>query len=158
MLVTFYQFKSNFLAARKAGLELNLQKTSFTLEVLPFRRIKKTNVQSLYWSFEFIDISPLTASTRSKIQKKNYFGFTNAFSKVHFRSTEGQTFYWPMMTVDDSIKRRCANSAWQAKWVVFKISGFVCKRFLLFFPTPSSLFYLRHFSRGLDSSWLILFP
>ena len=38
---------------------------------------------------------------------------------------------------------------WQDKWAVFKIEGFVCKHFLPFFPTPSPLFYLRHFSRGL---------
>ena len=43
---------------------------------------------------------------------------------------------------------------WQAKWAVFKIEGFVCKHFLPFFPTPSPLFYLRHFSRGL---WLSSF-
>ena len=33
--------------------------------------------------------------------------------------------------------------------VVFKIPGFACKRFLPFFPTPSTLLYLRHFSRSL---------
>ena len=87
--------------------------------VLPFRRIKKTNVQSPHWSFGFIEISPLTPSTRSKIQKKNYFGFTNASSKVHFRSTEGQTFYWSIMTVDDSIKCRFANSG-----VTDQVGGF----------------------------------
>ena len=38
---------------------------------------------------------------------------------------EGQTFYWSIMTVDDSIKS-----------VVFKMPGFVCKRFLPFFPAP----------------------
>ena len=64
--------------------------------------LKKTNVQSLHWSFGLIGISPLTPSTRFKIQKKNNnLGFTNASSKVHFRSTEGQTFYWSIMTVDD---------------------------------------------------------
>ena len=67
-------------------------------------------LQSLHWSFGFIEISPLPPSMRSKIQKKNHFGFTNASSKVHFRSTEGQTFYWSIMTADDSIKCRCANS------------------------------------------------
>ena len=62
--------------------------------------------QSLHWSFGFIEISPLTPSTRSKIQKINYFGFTHASSKVHFRSTKGQTFYWSIMTADDSINYR----------------------------------------------------
>ena len=91
--------------------------------------------------------------------KKNYFGFTNGPSKVYFRSTEGQTFYWSIMTIDDSIKCRCANSGMtgQCKWVVFKIPGFVCKRFPPFFLTPSPLFYLRHFSRGLWLSFLVLF-
>ena len=40
------------------------------------------------------------------------------------------------------------TQAWQAKWAVFKIPGFVCKRFLSFFPTPSQLFCWRHFSCG----------
>ena len=43
--------------------------------------------------------------------------------------------------------RRCVR--WRTQ--VFKIEGFVCKRFLPFFPTPSPRFYLRHFLRGL---WL----
>ena len=47
------------------------------------------------------------------------------------------------------------TQAWQAKWAVFKIPGFVCKRFLPFSPTPSPLFYLRHFSRGLWLSFLV---
>ena len=83
-----------------------------------------------------------------KIQTKNYFGFKHAPSKVHFRSTGGQTFYWSIMTADDSINVGARTQAWQAKWVVFKIPGFVYKRFLPFFPTPSPLFYLRHFSHG----------
>ena len=33
------------------------------------------------------------------------------------------------------------SQAWKAKWVVFKIQGFVCKRFLPSFPSPSSLFF-----------------
>ena len=41
------------------------------------------------------------------------------------------------------------TQAWQAEWVVFKVPGFVCKCFHPLFPTPSPLFYKRHFSRGL---------
>ena len=81
------------------GLELKLP--NFTLMVVPFRRMKKTNMQSPHWSFGFIEISPLTPSTRSKIQKINYFGFTHASSNVHFHSTEDQTFYWSILTADD---------------------------------------------------------
>ena len=59
--------------------------------------------------------------------KQKYFGFTHASSKVHFRSTEGQTFYWSIMTADDSIKCRCANLGITGQVAVFKIPGFVCK-------------------------------
>ena len=137
------------------GLKLKLQ--NFILAVLPFRRIKKTNVQSLYWSSGFIDISTLTPSTRSKIQKKNYFGFTNASSKFISAPRKAKHFIgqlWQLMTVSNVGGR---TQAWQAKWVVFKIPGFVCKRFLPFFLTPSPLFYLRHFSRGLWLSFLVFF-
>ena len=54
---------------------------------------------------------------------------------------------WQLMTASNVGAR---TQAWQAKWAVFKIPGFVCKRFLPFFPTPSPHFYLRHFSRGLS--------
>ena len=59
----------------------------------------------LHWSFGFIGISPLTPSTRSKIPKKLFWFHTRA-SKVHYRSSEGQTFYWSIITADDSIKFR----------------------------------------------------
>ena len=60
---------------------------------------------------------------------------------------------WQLMTASNVGSR---TQAWQTKWVVFKIPGFVCKRFLPFFPTPSPLFYLRHFSRGLRLLFLVL--
>ena len=50
---------------------------------------------------------------------------------------------WQLMTASNVGAR---TQAWQAKWMVFKIPGIVCKRFLPFFPTPSPLFYLRYFS------------
>ena len=63
----------------------------------------------------------------SQNTKQKYFGFTHASSKVHFRSTEDQTFYWSIMTADDSIKCRCANLCITGQVAVFKIPGFVCK-------------------------------
>ena len=56
-------------------------------------------------------------------------------------------FLWPLLKPKALLATR---------WAVFKIPGFVCKRFLPFFPTPSPLFYLRHFSRGLWLSLLVL--
>ena len=43
---------------------------------------------------------------------------------------------WQLMTASNVGAR---TQAWQAKWAVFKIPGFVCKRFLPFFPTLSPL-------------------
>ena len=60
---------------------------------------------------------------------------------------------WQLMTTSNV---GAWTQAWQAKWAVFKIPGFVYKRFLPFFPTPSPLFYLYHFSRGLWLSFLVL--
>ena len=82
-------------------------------------------------------------------RRPRVIGFTYASSEVHFRSTESQTFYRSIMTADNSIKCRCANSGMTGQVGGFKIPGFACKRFLPFFPTPSTLFYLRHFSRSL---------
>ena len=70
-------------------------------------------------------------------------GFTYTSSEVHFRSTESQTFYRSIMTADDSINCRCANSGMTGQVGGFKIAGFLCKRFLPFFPTPSPLFFGR---------------
>ena len=80
----------------------------------------------------------------SKIQKELFWFHTRA-SKVHFRSTEGQTFYWPIMTADDSIKCRCVNSGMTGQVGGFQNPGVCLQAFLSFFPTSSPLFYLRHF-------------
>ena len=92
---------------------------------------------------------------RSDSRRPRVIGFTYASSEVHYRSTESQTFFigqlWQLMTASNVVAR---TQAWQAKWVVFKIPGFVCKR--PFFPTPSLLFYVRHFSRSLWLSFLVL--
>ena len=54
---------------------------------------------------------------------------------------EDQTFLlvnlWPLMTAS---KVGACTQAWKAKWAVFKIPGFACKRFLLSSPTPRHSF------------------
>ena len=48
-------------------------------------------------------------------------------------------FYWSILTADDSIKCRCANSSMtgQVTWVVFKILGFFCLQEIpSFLPHP----------------------
>ena len=81
--------------------------------------------------------------------KSIYFKFTYVSSEVHFRSTESQTFYWSIMTADDSIKCRCAKSGMTGQVGGFQNPGVCLQAFLSFFPTPSPLFYLGHFSPGL---------
>ena len=88
--------------------------------------------------------------------KKDYFGFTHAPLKFISATRKDKHFIgqlWQLMTASNV-------GAWtharQAKWAVFKIEGFVCKRFLPFLPTPSMLFYLRYFSRGLWHLFLVL--
>ena len=85
-----------------------------------------------------------------KYKKKIYFGFTNASSKVHFRSTEGQTFYWSIMTVDDSIKCRFANSGVTDQVGGFQNPGVCLQAFPSFLPHPlPALLLAPLFSRSL---------
>ena len=70
--------------------------------------------------------------------------------KFIFRSTEGQTFYWSIMTVDDGIKCRCANSG-----MTTQVSGFAKSRGLsasvsfLSSPPPPRSFTYAIFERSL---------
>ena len=77
-------------------------------------------------------------------------------TEVHFRSTESQTLYWSIMTADDSIKCWCANSGMTGQVGGFQNPGVCLQAFPSFLPHPSPLFYLRHFSRGLWLSFLVL--
>ena len=82
-------------------------------------------------------------------RRPRVIGFTYASSEVHFRSNESQTFYRSIMTADDSIKYRCANSGMPGQVGGFQNPGICLQAFPSFLPHPSWLFYLRHFSRGL---------
>ena len=100
------------------------------------------------WSFGFIESSPLTRSM------KNYFSFAHASS---FPLHEGQLFCWSIMTAVDSIKRRCAHSGMTGQVGGFQNPGVCLQAFPSFLPhAPSPVFYLRHFSRGLWLSFLVL--
>ena len=83
--------------------------------------------------------------------KKIYFGFTYASSEVHFRSTESQTFYWSIMTADDSIKRRCGNSGMTGQVGGFQNSGVCLQAFPSFLPHPlPALLLTPFFARSLS--------
>ena len=109
---------------------------NFTLAVLPFRRIKRTNVQSLHWSFGFIEIFTINAVHAFQNTQKTYFGFTHASCKDHFGSSEGLAFYWSVMTADsDTIKYRCANSCMTGQ-VWFSKSRSLSASVSFLFPHP----------------------
>ena len=60
--------------------------------------------------------------------------FLHASSKVHFRSTESETFYWSIMTAVDSIKCRCANSGMTGQVGDFQNPGVFLQAFPSFLP------------------------
>ena len=82
-----------------------------------------------------------------------------ASSEVHFRSTESQTFYWSIMTADDSIKCRCANSGMTGQVGGFQNPGVCLQAFPSFLPHPlPTLLLTPLFSRCLTlvpPSWLL---
>ena len=61
---------------------------------------------------------------------------TRASSEVHFCSTESQTFYWSIMTADDSIKCRCANSGMTGQVGGFQNPRVCMQAFPSFLPHP----------------------
>ena len=75
-------------------------------------------------------------STRSKIQKTKLLWFHTRTSKVHFRSSEGQTFYWSIMTDDASIKCRCVNSCMTGQVNSFQNRGVCLQAFPSFLHQP----------------------
>ena len=68
--------------------------------------------------------------------KKYIFWFHRRASKVHFRYSEGQTFYWSIRTVDDSIKCRCMNSGMTGQVGDFQNRGVCLQPFPSFLPHP----------------------
>ena len=70
---------------------------------------------------------------------KKIIWFHRRAFKVHFRSTEGQTFYWSIMTADVSIKCRCVNSGMTDQVGDFQNRGACLQAFLLPQPLPALL-------------------
>ena len=95
------------------------------------RWIKKTNVQSLYWSFGFIDIQHKCRPRVTKY-KKNTFWF-----HIFMGPLKSFLLHWKsIMTANDSIKCWCANSGMTAQ-----VGGFQNPRVCLqalpsFLPHP----------------------
>ena len=106
----------------------------------------------LHWSFGFIEDFTINAVQAFQNTKKKIFGFHTRASKVHYRSSEGQTFYWSIITADDSIKfrhekpsGRFSKSRGLSASVSFLSSPppprcFTCAIFPAVFHSPSSFF------------------
>ena len=87
-------------------------------------------------------------------------GFTYAFSEVHFRSTESQTFYQSIMTADDSIKIMSVRELRHDRpsWWFSKSQGLSASvSFLSSPPTPRS-FTSAIFRAVFDSRSLFFAP
>ena len=83
-------------------------------------------------------------------RRPRVIGFTYASPEVHFRSTESQTFYWSIMTADDSIKCRCANSGRTVQVGGFQNPGVCLQAFPSFLPHPlPALLLVPFFARSL---------
>ena len=81
---------------------------------------------------------------------KKLFWFHTRASKVHFLSTEGQTFYWSIMTAVDSIKCRCVNSGMTGQVGGFQNRGVCLQAFPSFLPHPlPALLLAPFFARSL---------
>ena len=119
--------------------------------VLPFRRIKKTNVQSLHWSFGFIEISPLMPSTRSKIPKKIILISQTSPLKFISAPRKAEHFIgqlWQLMTASNVGAR---TQAWQANasgWFS-KSRGLSASVSFLSSPPPPALLLMPFFARSL---------
>ena len=74
-----------------------------------------------------------------------------SYTRPLFRSTKANYFIgqlWQLLTASNV---GALTQAWQAKRAVFKIPGFVCKRFLPFFPAPPRSFTCAIFRAVFDS-------
>ena len=78
------------------------------------------------------------ASLRSDTEKNNLVSPMHPLKFIIFHSTEGQTFYWSIMTAIDSIKCWCTNSG-----MTGQVGGFqnpeVCLQAFPSFLSPHSL-------------------
>ena len=71
-------------------------------------------------------------------------------SHTRLRSTESQTFYWSIMTADDNIKCRCANSGMTGQVGGFQNPGVCLLAFPSFLPHPlPALLLMPFFARSL---------
>ena len=78
-------------------------------------------------------------------------------SKVHFCSTESQTFCWSILIADDSIECRCVNSGMTGQVGSFQNLGVCLQAFPSFLPHLLPALLLGHFLCGIWLSFLTLY-
>ena len=78
-------------------------------------------------------------------------------SKVHFCSTESQTFYWSILIADDSVECRCVNSGITGQVSSFQNPGVCLQAFPSFLPHLLPALLLGHFLCGIWLSFLTLY-
>ena len=80
-----------------------------------------------------------------KIQKKYILSSHTRPLKFISAPVQGQTFYWSIMTADDSIKCRCANSGMTGQVGGFQNPGVCLQAFPSFLPYPLPALLFRPF-------------
>ena len=98
----------------------------------------------IVWIHWDVTINAVYAFQNTKIYIYIFWFHTSA-SKVHFRSSEGQTFYWSIMTADDSIKCRCVNSCMTGQVGGFQNPGVCLQVFPSLLPHPLPALLLEPF-------------
>ena len=146
MLVTFYHFKSNFLEV----LIWNF-KTSFTLAVLFLDGLTRQMYKA------FTDRLNSVRFQHFRHPRKTKTIILHVSSKVHFCSTESQTFYWSILIADDSIECRCMNSGMTGQVGSFQNPGVCLQVFPSFLHHLPPALLLGHFSCGIWLSFLTLY-
>jgi len=126
--------------------------TDCSLDGLKIKCPKPVLIVRIHWSIFNINAVHVLKNTKKYILVSHMGVLKFISAPLKAKHFIGQL--WQLMTASNVGAR---TQAWQLKWAVLKIPGFVCKHFLPFFHTPSPLFHLRHFSRSLWLSFLVLF-
>ena len=127
----------------KNGLHLKLKQHQLWRTALQLSQDYWLSNEYLVITFElrlFCRLLPLSdqASLRSDTEKNNLVSPMHPLKFIIFHSTEGQTFYWSIMTAVDSIKCWCTNSGMTGQAGGFQ-NPEVCLQAFPSFLSPHSL-------------------
>ena len=124
----------------KNGLHLKLKQHQLWRTALQLSQDCWLSILSNNFWIATVLLLPLSdqASLRSDTEKNNLVSPMHPLKFIIFHSTEGQTFYWSIMTAVDSIKCWCTNSGMTGQVGSFQ-NPEVCLQAFPSFLSPHSL-------------------